>query len=261
MRLIRLASACCAVILLTFPAVAETLVLNDTLTVFDGEMYGSTGCDSEFPARNCQFLNRGGADFFTVGKRAAHVSTVWRSLMGFDFSDLPNHELVELDSVILTLKCIVVSQSDTVLHLGFQSLKHNVIEGFITGYMEWTDSSFTWSARSFALNIDTVLWQTGGVKGDDDREATYYTASTPIDTVGTYRIDLTGLFEHWLDSSATERWCVLGDTIALAGGRPYARKAFWSSETTTPADRPKLEIFYKTTGRRHEHVLSGGILK
>ena len=131
MTLIKFVSACCAVILLASPVAAETLVLNDAMTVFDGEMYGATGCDSEFPLRNCQFLNRGGADIFSVGKAAAHISTVWRSLMGFDFSGLPDHDLVELDSAILTLTCGLVSQSNTVLHLGFQSLKYNVIEGIV----------------------------------------------------------------------------------------------------------------------------------
>ena len=220
---------------------AETFTLQDTLTVFDGQMYGATGCDSEFPLRNCQFINMGGLDYFNVGKNAAHVSTVYRSLMGFNFSGLSNHQSIEIDSAILTLVCIVVARADSVLNLGIQALRHGVYEGYTASYIEMDDSSFTWKASLFAVGIDTILWQTAGVKGDNDRDPTYYTASTPITTTGTYRIDVTDLVGHWFDSSATERWCVLGDTVALAGGKAYAKKAFWSSEGDVP---PKLEIFY-----------------
>lgn len=220
---------------------AETLTLQDTLTVFDGQMYGTTGCDPEFPLRNCQYINMGGFNYFYVGKTFAHRSTAYRTLMGFDFSALPDHETIQIDSAILTLVCIVVQRADSVLNLGFQSLRHGVYEGYQDAFNETNDSSFTWKASLFAKDIDTTLWQVAGVKGDDDRDPTYYTASTPITSTGTYRIDLTGLVEHWMDSSATERWCVLGDTIALADGKAYAKKAFWSSEGDDPV---KLEIFY-----------------
>ncbi len=242
-------------------ASASVLILDDTLTVFDGEMYGGNGCNSEMPTVNCQYFNRGGAWIFQVGKTATHISTAYRTLMGFDFSDLPDHNNIIIDSAILRLVVYDVVEEDSVLYIGFQSLKYDVIEGWISDYAKPSDSSFTWSARIFKLNADTVLWQQGGAEGDDDREDSILAVSPPIDTAGIYRIEVTNMIKYWMDSSATVRWCVLADTVTLGGGRASARKTFLSSEYYITADKPRLEIYYKATGRRRENLLSGGLVK
>jgi len=241
---------------------ADSLVLDDTATVFDGAMYGSSGCDAELPDVSCAFFNMGGQATFSVGKSAAHISTVWRSMIGFDLAELYNGGISDIDSAILTLKALYVTNVDSVLYLGFQSLNYDVIEGNCAVFMNATDSSFTWLARIFKDEVDTVLWQIGGAKGSDDREDSTYAVSSAITGLGSYRIDLTALVRHWLDSAATKRWCVLGDTVSLAGGRAYAKKVFYSSESGTPSNRPKLEIFYPSAGSvRRGNVLSGGLLK
>jgi len=72
---------------------------------------------------------------------------------------------------------------------------------------------------------------------------------------------VTALFDHWLDSTETTRWCILADTTSLGGGRAYARKEFWSSEASQQTDRPQVEIFYKSENRRRYQILDGGLLK
>ncbi|MBU2626465.1 MAG: hypothetical protein KKG33_12970 [candidate division Zixibacteria bacterium] len=240
---------------------ADSLVLDDTATVFDGAIYGSVGCNSEFPDLNCAFYNMGGQITFSVGKSAAHISTVWRSLMGFDLAELYDGGISDIDSAILTLKALFATSADSVLYLGFQSLNYDVIEGNCAVSMPPNDSSFTWSARIFKDEVDTVLWQIAGAKGSDDREDSVYAISPPITGADSYRIDLTGLVRHWLDSTATRRWCVLGDTVSLAGGRAFAKKVFSSSESSTASNRPKLEIFYPTVGLQRSDIMSGGLLK
>ena len=240
---------------------AETLTLNDTSTVFDGSMYGSSNCDGE-GGGNCQYFNFGGCDHFIVGKVAVHIATVYRSLMGFDLSGLPDHDGIEIDSAFLTLRMFYAAEPDSTLNLGFQCLKHNVIEGTTCSYGNAADSSFTWKARIFKEDSDTILWQIAGAKGSDDRNDSIYAVSPVIGGTGAYRIDFKGLVEYWMDSSATERWCVLADTTTLGGGKAYAEKYFYSSETSTASNRPKLEIFYHNKpGRWRHHVLSGGLVK
>lgn len=261
--LIRITAAA-SVLLVGFggTTMAETLTLDDTLTVFDGSIFGGIGCDGEFPTASCTFFNMGGFSYFDVGKNLVHRSTEYRSLMGFDFSDLPDHDSIEIDSAILTLNVMYVPDADSILHIGFRSLKHDVIEGTAQVYRKATDSSFTWSARIFMVGVDTVAWQVAGAGGAEDREDSIFAVSPGIGNPGTYSIDMTGLITHWMDSSATVRWCLLADTSAVA--RPYARKVFWSSECATESDRPKLEIFYQgpgTSERPRHNVLTGGLLK
>jgi hypothetical protein len=252
----------CAVFAMTTGAVGETLTLLGPSKIFDGEMYGSTGCDTEVPAKNCQYVNGGGLQTMRIGKSGAHVSTAYRALMGFDLSDLPAHSCITVDSAWLTLRAVVVGVSDSALRLGFQSLKYNVIEGEGTSYSQMYDSSFTWLARIFKLHSDTIAWQIGGAKGSDDREETVKAVSPPITSAGSYRIDLTDLIRHWMDSSATERWCVVGDTLSAGGGRAYAIKEFYSSEYADDTTMtPKLEVFYRTVGGRRSNLLTGGVLK
>jgi len=240
---------------------AEVLILDDTLTVFDGEMYGASGCDSEIPQSDCKYFNMGGMATFRVGKTAAHVSTAYRALMGFDLSDLPDHSCVQLDSAILVLTAFYVAEGDSVLNAGFQSLLYDVIEGANASFAKARDSSFTWAARIFKNNSDTIAWQVSGAKGSEDREDSIYSVSGDLSGTGSYRIDLSNLVDHWLDSSATERWCVLSDTMTTAGGRAFAMKHFWSSEASDSTHRPRLEIYYRTDGRRRSETFSGGILR
>jgi hypothetical protein len=240
---------------------AESIVLDDTSTVFDGGIFGAAGCNPEFPLIACQFFNMGGQPVFSVGKTGAHISTAWRALMGFDLSAASGIESRDVDSAVLTLTAVNVTNSDSLLYIGFQSLNYDVIEGDCEGFTEATDSSFTWSARIFKEFVDTVLWQSGGAKGSEDREDSIYAVSPPMGDVGAYRIDVTDLIQHWLDSTATRRWCVLGDTVQLAGGRALARKMFHSSEGVVPSGRPKLEIFYHSSGLKRSGILSGGLLK
>ena len=74
--LIRLAAAV-SVLLVCFGGMvmAESLTLNDTLTVFDGSIFGGNGCDGEFPFTNCKYYNMGGFSYFDVGKNLGHRST------------------------------------------------------------------------------------------------------------------------------------------------------------------------------------------
>jgi hypothetical protein len=261
--LIRITAAASALLIgFVGTAMAETLTLDDTLTVFDGSMFGGNGCDGEFPTTSCKYYNMGGFSYFDVGKNLVHGSTEYRSLMGFDLSDLPDHDAIEIDSAILTLKVMYVTNADSALHVGFQSLKHDVIEGTAQVYRNATDSSFTWSARIFMEGVDTIAWQMPGADGAEDREDSIYAVSSGISSPGTYTIDLTGLITHWMDSSATVRWCLLADTCAVA--RPYARKVFYSSECSTESNRPRLKIFYQSPGsseRPRLNALTGGLLK
>jgi hypothetical protein len=245
---------------LSSTATGDSIVLDDTMSVFDGEMHGSTGCNPELPLSDCRFFNRGGALTLKVGKGAAHISTVYRSLMGFDVSGLVSGSGLLLDSAILTLTVVDAVASDSTLMLGFQSLKYDVIEGNISGYAKPVDSSFTWMARILKNNADTVLWQQPGAAGNEDREDQYYAVES-VYGEGTYSIDITALVEHWLDSTAAVRWCVISDTVSLAGGRAFARKEFWSSEAPDSAVRPKLELFLRGSDRRRRQTLSGGIIK
>lgn len=241
-------------------ASAETLVLDDTNTVFDGSMFGGNGCDGEFPMSSCKYYNFGGFSTFDVGKNLTHGSTEWRSLMGFDFSGLPDQSQIMIDSAILTLTACIATEPDSVLHIGFRSLKHDVIEGNAQTYGNATDSSFTWAARIFKDNADTVDWQIPGAGGGEDREDSIFAISPGIEYAAEYRVNLTELMQYWMDSTATCRWCLLSDTASNA--KPYARKLFWSSECSTPSQRPKLEIFYRCmTGRQRGNILKGGLLK
>jgi len=255
------ALAFAGMVLMPLMSRAETIVLDDTTSVFDGAIYGAIGCSPEFPGASCEYFNMGGQALFWIGKTAAHVSTCWRTLMGFDLSDAINIASSEIDSSILTLTVQSAEEADSLLYIGFQSLNYDVIEGDCPGFTYAEDSSFTWSARIFKADVDTVLWQTPGVKGSEDREDSIYAVSPPIGGAGSYRIDVTGLVRYWLDSTATIRWCVLADTVQLAGGRGVANKVFRSSESIFESSRPKLEIFYRSSGLRRGDVLSGGLLK
>jgi hypothetical protein len=264
MRLLIKLAAAVSVLLVGFGgmAMAETLTLHDTLTVFDGSIFGGNGCDGEFPFTSCKYYNMGGFSYFDVGKNVVHGSSEYRSIMGFDFSDMPDHDSIEIDSAILTLNVMYAAVSDSLLHIGFRSLKHDVIEGTAQVYRTATDSSFTWSARIFMEGVDTVAWQIPGAGGAEDREDSIYAVSPGIGSPGTYRLDITELITHWMDSSTTVRWCLLADTCAVA--RPYARKVFYSSEYSTESDRPKLEVFYQgpgTSERPRHNTLTGGLLK
>ena len=182
--------------------------------------------------------------------------------MGFDLSGLPDHGSIEIDSAILTLTMLYALEVDTIVNIGFRSLKYNLIEGTSQVYKNATDSSFTWSARIFMDNVDTVSWQIDGVGGAEDREDSIYSVSPGIGGSGVYRVDVTGLVAHWMDSSATERWCLLADTCAVA--KSYGRKVFSSSENSAESSRPELEIFYHSLDideRWRYHALSGGLLR
>ena len=259
----RLCAIVCALVLSLCPATTgEVLVLDDTMTVFDGSIFGGNGCDGEFPLASCKYYNMGGFSVFDVGKNVRHGSSEWRSLMGFDLSGLPDHNGIVIDSATLTLTVLHAVDADSTLYMGFRSLKCNVIEGSSQTYRNAVDSSFTWSARIFMDDIDTVRWQIDGAGGTDDREDSVRAVSPAIGGAGVCRVDMTELLRHWMDSSATERWCLLADTCSVP--RTYARKIFCSSEHATAGKRPKLEIFHRSpdpTERPRRNLLSGGLLK
>ncbi len=243
-------------------ALAESIVLDDTLTVFDGSIFGGNGCDGEFPLASCKYYNMGGFAVFDVGKNIRHGSSEWRTLLGFDISGLSNCGDIQIDSAILTLTVCYAVDPDSILYIGVRSLKFSVIEGTAQAYRNADDSSFTWSARIFKDEVDTVSWQVAGVNGAEDREDSIYAVSPGMGSAGVYRIDMTGLLRHWIDSSATERWCLLADSSEVAA--PYARKIFHSSECSIQSQRPKLEIFYTNPGqadRCRHNVLAGGLLR
>ena len=260
---IRIALAAYAILTASFcTASTECLVLDDTLTVFDGSMFGGNGCDGEFPLASCKYYNMGGFPVFDIGKTIRHGSSEWRSLVGFDVGGLPDHGCIQIDSAILTLTVYHAINPDSILYIGVRSLNHKVIEGTAESYRNADDSSFTWSARIFRDDADTVAWQSAGAGGPEDREDSIYAVSAGIGGAGICRIDMTGLIRHWIDSSATERWCLLADTAVVAA--PYARKIFHSSEASNPSLRPRLEIFYTPAadmGRRRHNVMSGGVLR
>lgn len=99
----------------------------------------------------------------------------------------------------------------------------------------WVENEVTWNQYASAGS-----WQTAGALGASDRESTVLATLSPASGSHTIHLNNDGiaLVQSWVDGSSINHGVIAGDTDSTDG------VDFYSSETSTIANRPKLTVVY-----------------
>lgn len=143
-----------------------------------------------------------------------------RSLIDFDFSDLPENVHI----VSASLFFYGTGQHYTDITQGSSTYKSNA--GYLYRILSpWNEDSVTWKYL-----VDSITYTTSN----------YASLSNSITKSQDYDVDITGLVRDMLNYPSESH----GLLLKLANEIPYTKMDFRSSDYTVASDRPKLELVY-----------------